>query len=299
MGLFNNSFSAKKRLVSITNVTIGPGDARESRPAAHEELREGMWERCKGCSAILYSEDLSESLNVCPRCQYHARLGVRQRIGYTVDEGSFGEIDAALIGKNPLDFPGYEEKLRATRAFAGENEAMVCGRCEIAGNSCVLCVMDAHFMMGSMGAAVGEKFARAAEYALEHKLPLVAFTASGGARMQEGLVSLMQMSKTAAVLAKMDEAALLYIVVLTDPTTGGVTASFASLGDIILAEPKALIGFAGRRVIEQTVKQVLPLNFQKAEFMQEKGFIDSIVERKKMRGVLGRILAMHRKEAGV
>jgi acetyl-CoA carboxylase carboxyl transferase subunit beta len=299
MGLFNKNFSAKKRLVSITNVKIGPNGGIETRPAVSEGLREGMWERCKGCSAILYSEDLAQGLNVCPRCGYHFRLGARQRIGYTADEGTFVELDPELIGKNPLDFPDYEEKLRSIRAFAGENEAIVCGHCSIMGNPCVLCVMDANFMMGSMGAAVGEKFARAAEYALLYRLPLVAFTASGGARMQEGLVSLMQMSKTAAVLAKLDAAALLYVAVLTDPTTGGVTASFASLGDIILAEPKALVGFAGRRVIEQTMKQVLPLNFQKAEFLQEKGFVDAIVERRKMRNVLGRLLAMHKKEAGI
>jgi acetyl-CoA carboxylase carboxyl transferase subunit beta len=210
-----------------------------------------------------------------------------------VDRGSFQEFNADLIGANPLDYPGYEEKLAELRKKTGLSEAIVTGECAIGGNPCVLAVMDGYYMMGSMGAAVGEKFTRAAEAAIEKKLPLVAFTVSGGARMQEGLISLMQMAKTSAALAKLDEAGLLYVVVLTDATTGGVTASFAMLGDVILAEPGAIIGFAGKRVIEQTVKQTLPEGFQRTEFLFKKGFVDMIVERKNIRDSLAKILKLH------
>ena len=298
MSFFGGSdFTDKKKRIQISNTqaTHYPKVPLPAPPNM-EDLQEGLWERCGGCLGIIYSEDLIANYNVCPRCGYHFRLGARQRIGYTLDEGSFVELHPELRGTNPLKFPGYEEKLKGIRTFTNEKEAMVIGHGTILNNPCVVAVMNGFFMMGSMGAAVGEKFALAAEYALANQLPLIAFTASGGARMQEGLIGLVQMSKVSAVLGKLDEAGLLYISVLTDPTTGGVTASFASLGDIILAEPRALIGFAGRRVIEQTVKQVLPMDFQKSEFLLEKGFIDRIVERREMRDVLGKILALHRKE---
>ncbi|MDL2237143.1 acetyl-CoA carboxylase carboxyl transferase subunit beta, partial [Christensenellaceae bacterium OttesenSCG-928-K19] len=209
------------------------------------------------------------------------------------DEGTFKEFNKNLIGKDPLEFPGYAEKLDGMRKNTGLSEAIVTGECEIGKQPCVIAVMDGFFMMGSMGAALGEKFALAVERAIKKKLPLIAFTVSGGARMQEGLVSLMQMSKTAAVLGKMDETGLPYIVVLTDPTTGGVTASFGMLGDVTISEPNAVIGFAGRRVIEQTVKQVLPQTFQRAEFLQEKGFVDIIAKRSELPSLLANLIKMH------
>ncbi len=254
---------------------------------------EGLWERCPSCAHILYADDLQNDLNVCSACGYHFRLNARQRIRLTADEGTFLEFNQDLTGTNPLNFPGYEEKLSKLRVFTNQKEAIITGECEIEGLPCVLAVMDGFFMMGSMGAAVGEKFTLAAEKALDKKVPLIAFTVSGGARMQEGLVSLMQMSKTAAVAAKMDEAKIPYFVVLTDPTTGGVTASFAMLGDVTIAEPYALIGFAGRRVIEQTVKQVLPEDFQKAEFLLEKGFVDMIVHRSQLKETLAKLIKIH------
>jgi len=266
----------------------------EEQPILTQQDEEGLWERCANCHNVLYTEDLEPNLNVCPSCNHHFRLSARQRIAYTADEGSFVEFNKNVVGQNPLGFPGYEEKLEKMRAKVNEKEAMVTGECTIEGLPCVLAVMDGYFMMGSMGAAVGEKFALAVERALQKKLPLIAFTVSGGARMQESLMSLMQMSKSAAVLAKLDEAKLPYIVVLTDPTTGGVTASFGMLGDITLAEPNAVVGFAGRRVIEQTIKQELPSNFQTAEFVMKKGFIDRIVPRKEMRHTLYLILEMHK-----
>lgn len=266
------------------------------RPAVSAEAaadREGMWEKCPTCSSILYAEDLEGNERVCMECGYHFRLGARDRIARTADEGSFEELDVHIRSTDPLNFPGYEEKQSAARSAAESDEAIVTGTCTINGSKCVIAVMDSRFIMGSMGAAVGEKFARAAEKAMELKVPLVAFTASGGARMQEGLVALLQMGKTAAVLARLDEARIPYIVVLTDPTTGGVTASFAMLGDVTIAEPGALVGFAGRRVIEQTVKQTLPSGFQRAEFLKDKGFVDMIVDRRELRDTLANLLALH------
>jgi acetyl-CoA carboxylase carboxyl transferase subunit beta len=257
----------------------------------------GMWEKCPSCATVLYADDLEGNLRVCMNCGYHFRLNARQRIGMTADAGTFREFNAKLTAGNPLEFPGYPEKLEQVRGVTGEREAVVTGECEIGGHRCVIAVMNGYFQMGSMGAAVGEKFALAAERALKKKLPLAAFTVSGGARMQEGLVSLMQMSKVSAVLGRLDEAGLLYVAVLTDPTTGGVTASFAMLGDITIAEKGALVGFAGRRVIEQTVKQRLPSTFQRAEFLMEKGFIDVLTERGKLKGVLANILRLHAERA--
>lgn len=221
------------------------------------------------------------------------RMGARDRINSIIDEGTFVEHDMDLNTTNPLNFPSYMEKVEAAREKSGEREAVITGQGKIIGQDCIICVMDSNFMMGSMGSVVGEKITRAIERAIEKSLPLIIFAASGGARMQEGIVSLMQMAKTSAALASLDEEGLLYISVLTDPTTGGVTASFAMLGDIIIAEPGALIGFAGPRVIEQTIKQKLPEGFQRAEFLLDKGFIDKIVPRKNMKLVLGRILKIH------
>ena len=277
--------------------------ARSSDHARVEEMGPsipaGMWEKCPGCSEMIYADDLQANLKVCPKCGYHFRLLARQRILITADLDSFEELDANIKGSDPLAFPGYAEKLKTARAFTGQNDAILTGTAKIEGHPCVLGAMDSMFMMGSMGAAVGEKVAVAAEVAMEKKIPLILFTASGGARMQEGMISLLQMAKTSAVIGRLHEQGLLFLVVLTDPTTGGVTASFAMLGDIILAEPKATIGFAGRRVIEQTMRQTLPDYFQKSEFVLEKGFVDHIVPRANMVRMIGNILAIHERRADV
>lgn len=222
-----------------------------------------------------------------------SRIGARKRINELMDKDTFIEYDADLRAANPLDFPDYTEKLAIAVEKSKENEGVITGEGKIIGENCIICVMDPYFMMGSMGSVVGEKITRAIEKAIEKRFPIIIFSASGGARMQEGMISLMQMAKTSAALGKLSEEGLLYISVLTDPTTGGVTASFAMLGDIIIAEPGALIGFAGPRVIEQTIRKKLPEGFQRAEFLQEKGFIDKIVDRKDMRKMLSNILNIH------
>lgn len=254
----------------------------------------GKWVKCDNCKEILYKDDVHNNLSVCPNCGKHFRLSARRRISQIADEGTFEEIGAEILTKDPLQFDGYLKKVEALREKTKIEEAVKCGICKINGEEAVLAVMDGNFMMGSMGSAVGERITLAIETSIEKRLPLIIFCVSGGARMQEGIVSLMQMAKTSAALAKHNDAGLLYISVLTDPTTGGVTASFASLGDIILAEPDSLIGFAGPRVIEQTIKQKLPEGFQKSEFLLEHGFIDKIVERKNMKNTLAKILKLHR-----
>lgn len=253
----------------------------------------GKWVKCDKCKEILYKEDVHKNFSVCPNCGKHFRLSARRRIKQIADEGTFEEIGADILTKDPLQFEGYLKKVEALKEKTRIEEAVKCGICKINGEDVVLAVMDGNFMMGSMGSSVGERITLAIETSIEKKLPLIIFCVSGGARMQEGIVSLMQMAKTSAALAKHNEAGLLYISVLTDPTTGGVTASFASLGDIILAEPDALIGFAGPRVIEQTIKQKLPEGFQKSEFLLEHGFIDKIVERKDMKNVLTQLIRLH------
>lgn len=303
MGIFNRNKHSQKRQVYSSNQQIDiPIKNTLINVHTYQQLAEApgaaaipgdMFEKCPGCARVVFGEDLAENQHVCVYCGYHFRLPARRRIEITADSGSFVEFNSDLVGANPLEYPGYEEKLEELRKKTGLSEAIVTGECAIDGNPCVLAAMDGFYMMGSMGAAVGEKFARAAERAMEKKLPLVVFTVSGGARMQEGLISLMQMAKTSAVLAKLDEAGLLYVVVLTDATTGGVTASFAMLGDVTLAEPGAIIGFAGKRVIEQTVKQTLPEGFQRTEFQFKKGFVDMIVERKNVKDALAKILKLH------
>lgn len=257
-----------------------------------EEYKPPMFKcpRCQNTSPLSRYEELHR---VCPVCNYHGRLSSTERIAITVDKESFREFDADMKSKNPLDFPNYTEKQEELRESTGVNDAVVTGTATIKGSPVVIGVMDSRYMMGSMGSVVGEKITRAFEYAGEKHLPVVMFTASGGARMQEGIVSLMQMAKTSGAVQVFSDNGGLYISVMTDPTTGGVTASFASLGDIIIAEPKVLIGFAGRRVIESTIKQRLPEDFQLAEFMHEKGFVDMIVERRKMRSVLSHLLKLH------
>ncbi|MCD8188123.1 MAG: acetyl-CoA carboxylase, carboxyltransferase subunit beta [Ruminococcus sp.] len=249
--------------------------------------------KCPRCQSQVSLGRYEELNRVCPECNYHGRLSARARIAITADKDSFVEYDADMISCNPIDFPDYEEKQAELRDSTGLRDAIVTGKAKIKGSSVVLGVMDSRFMMASMGSVVGEKIVRAFERAQEKNLPVIMFTASGGARMQEGIVSLMQMAKTSGAVKLHSDNGGLYITVLTDPTTGGVTASFASLGDIIIAEPKILVGFAGRRVIEGTIKQRLPDDFQLAEFMQEKGFVDMIVERRKMRSTLSHLLKLH------
>jgi acetyl-CoA carboxylase carboxyl transferase subunit beta len=249
---------------------------------------------CPHCGQITEAPDFEKNLRVCGTCGLHTRLRWQERLDCTADPGSFKELDRELQTRNPLGFPGYEDKIAALKESCGTNEGVVTGACTILGEPLVLGVMDSYFMMGSMGSVVGEKITRALEYGTANKLPVILFTTSGGARMQEGIFSLIQMAKTSGAAGRHSEAGLLYISVFTDPTTGGVTASFASLGDIIIAEPGALIGFAGKRVIEDTIGQRLPQGFQSAEFVLEHGFADMIVSRAEMRRTLARLLKMHR-----
>jgi acetyl-CoA carboxylase carboxyl transferase subunit beta len=259
------------------------------------DIPEGMWIKCDACGELLYKEDVVNNHYSCYKCGKYFRLSTKKRLRLIADKNSFEEWDTGISGKNPLDYPGYPEKIEGLKEKLHIDEAVTTGICTINGEKTVLAICDARFLMGSMGYVVGEKITRAVEKATELKLPIIIFTCSGGARMQEGMVSLMQMAKTSAALKKHSDAGLLYVTVLTDPTTGGVTASFAMLGDIILAEPGALIGFAGPRVIEQTIGQKLPEGFQRAEFLVEHGLIDGIIRREEMKDTLGKLLHMHKK----
>ncbi len=259
-----------------------------------EEIPDGFI-KCPSCSAVIDKKDLG-ALKICPKCAKLFRMNAKDRVKAIADKGSFDEFDINMESVNPLNFPDYEVKIKSLQEKTGLKDAVKTGRCTIGGRPCVLGVMDSGFMMGSLGSVVGEKLTRAFEYATENKLPVIIFTCSGGARMQEGIVSLMQMAKVSAAAAKHSDAGLLYVTVLTDPTTGGVTASYAMLGDIILSEPKTLIGFAGRRVIEGTIKQKLPDDFQTSEFLLEHGFIDAIVDRENLPDVLANILKLHNVE---
>ena len=264
-------------------------------PRKEQDIPEGMWIKCDACGELLYKEDVVHNHYSCYKCGKYFRLSTKRRLRMVADKQSFEEWDTGLETANPLDYPGYPEKLDGLKEKLHIDEAVTTGVCTIKGEKTVLAVCDARFLMGSMGYVVGEKITRAVEKATEMKLPVIIFCCSGGARMQEGMVSLMQMAKTSAALKKHSDAGLLYISVLTDPTTGGVTASFAMLGDIILAEPNALIGFAGPRVIEQTIGQKLPKGFQRSEFLLEHGFIDQIVEREHLKNRLEHLLSLHEK----
>ncbi|MBP1048141.1 acetyl-CoA carboxylase carboxyltransferase subunit beta [Enterococcus sp. BWM-S5] len=256
---------------------------------------DNMWAKCPSCKQTLYTKDMGPE-KTCPYCGYSFRINAWERLALTVDEKSFAEWDTDIVTEDPLNFPGYPEKIETMQDKTGLHEAVLTGQAMIGGVSVAIGVMDANFIMGSMGTVVGEKITRLFERALKEKLPVVIFTASGGARMQEGIMSLMQMAKISAALKRHSNAGLLYITVLTDPTTGGVTASFAMDGDVILAEPQSLIGFAGRRVIEQTIRQELPEDFQKAEFLLSHGFVDKIVPRNQLKDALETILKIHAME---
>ena len=268
-------------------------DVKKTPSSNSVHIPSNMMFKCPRCQHVEFMEDFERDKKVCGNCGYHARISAQERLAMTVDPDSFVEYDAGMTSLNPIDFPKYAEKVEKLQQETGLKEAIVTGECTIHGYPCVIGIMDSRFMMASMGSVVGEKVARAFERATVRGLPVILFTASGGARMQEGIISLMQMAKTSAAAAKHSDAGLLYITVLTDPTTGGVTASFASLGDIIIAEPKVLVGFTGRRVIEATIKQRLPDDFQSAEFMMEHGFVDMIVKRPVLRKTLYRLLRAH------
>ncbi|MDT2810739.1 acetyl-CoA carboxylase, carboxyltransferase subunit beta [Enterococcus asini] len=271
-------------------IRINPN--RDQVPAAKPEVPDNLWAKCPNCKHMLYTKDIGLE-KICPYCSYNFRISAWERIAITIDEKSFEEWDNDLFTKDPLSFPGYVEKVTKTQESTGLDEAVLTGKATIMGDSLALGIMDSHFIMGSMGTVVGEKITRLFEKATLEKLPVVIFTASGGARMQEGIMSLMQMAKISAAVKRHSDAGLFYLTVLTDPTTGGVTASFAMEGDIILAEPQSMIGFAGRRVIEQTIKQELPEDFQKAEFLLEHGFVDQIVPRTDLKERISQLLRLH------
>lgn len=258
------------------------------------DIQVGKWVKCDKCKEIIYKETMRNNLCICPNCGNYFRMPTYKRIETVLDENTYSKFDINIETTNPLNMEEYTKKLKVLREKTGVPEAVVCGTGKINNEEVVICIMDSSFLMGSMGVVVGEKITYAIEQAIKLKLPLIIFSVSGGARMQEGIISLMQMAKTTAALTKLNEAGLLYISVLTDPTYGGVTASFASLGDVILAEPGAMIGFAGPRVIEQTIGEKLPEGFQTAEFLLEHGFIDKIVERSKLKDTLYKLIMFHK-----
>ena len=286
-----NPFKAKQYATS----QVYRARPQEIEPQNDERpnIPEGIMTKCPKCGRVIYTKLLLTNLKCCDECGHHFKVSAMERLTFLLDDGELFEYDTQFTTINPLNFPGYDAKLAKTQAQTGLVDGVVTGKGTIEGHPVMLGVMDPAFFMGSMGTAIGEKLARLFERATKERLPVIVFTASGGARMQEGIFSLMQMAKVSAAVAKHSEAGLLYITVLTDPTTGGVTASFAMLGDIILAEPGALIGFAGPRVIEQTIGQKLPEGFQRAEFLLKHGFVDQIVPRVHLKQTLGSILKLH------
>lgn len=274
--------------MSQTNIGVAAAMPRES-----DGIPEGLWMRCPQCSEMLFAKVVNDAQKVCPKCQYHMKVAARERIVQLADEGTFEEMFSDIAPTDPIGFvdkKSYADRLREYQQKTGNADAVVCGRAFIKGRPIMVAAMDPDFMGGSMGSVVGEKITRTIEAALHESLPVLIVASSGGARMQESTLSLMQMAKTSAALARFDDAGGLFISLLTDPTTGGVTASFAMLGDFIIAEPKALIGFAGPRVIANTIKQTLPEGFQRAEFLQEHGFVDFVVHRKDLRSEIARLV---------
>lgn len=282
----------KQMFKKTSYISLKEPSAKEQTP----EVPEGILKKCNACKAAIFTEDVKNGYYICPKCHNYFRVHTKHRLEMIADEGSFEEWDRELCTKNPMQYKGYEEKIRLTQEKTGLEEAVVTGKAKIGGKSVALGICDSRFIMASMGEVVGEKITRMTERATEEKLPIILFACSGGARMQEGIISLMQMAKTAAALKRHSDAGGFYISVLTNPTTGGVTASFAMLGDVILAEPNALIGFAGPRVIEQTIGQKLPKGFQRSEFLLEHGFIDAIVERENLKKVLVQLIDLHTHE---
>ena len=284
----------KKNYIPIGRTVLRNDTVNTEEPKVQDEpiIPDGMWVKCRFCGALIYKKEMDE-FKICPKCGGHFRISAKERLAITCDEGTFEEFDADMTSKNPMGYPDYDKLIARMQAKTGLKEAVVTGKCRINGYETVIAVMDSNFMMASMGSVVGEKITRAVERASENNLPIVIFTASGGARMQEGIISLMQMAKTSAAVRRHSDKGLLYLTVMTDPTTGGVSASFANLGDIILAEPKATIGFAGRRVIERTINEKLPDDFQSAEFQLHHGFVDRIVERKDMKNAISAVFKLH------
>ncbi len=268
---------------------------RELKADKKVKIPEGLWVKCESCREIIYKKEIDRNLRICPKCNYHFRISARERIKLLVDDGSFVEMDDGLSSNDPLNFRdkiSYKDRIAENRKKSGLFDAVISGEATIGGHPAVIAVMDFSFMGGSMGSVVGEKILRAAEAAAELKRPLITIASSGGARMQEGIFSLMQMARVSAAVARLKDEGMLYISILADPTFGGVTASFATLGDIIIAEPKSLVGFAGPRVIEQTIKQQLPDDFQRAEFLLEHGLIDKIVDRKNMKETVAKVIEL-------
>ncbi|ANS73742.1 acetyl-CoA carboxylase carboxyl transferase subunit beta [Paenibacillus yonginensis] len=296
--MFKDLFQKKRKYATVPSERLGQGHAEEAGDRPKREIPEGLMNKCPKCGSIQYSKELEKNFKVCSSCGYHMRLNAWERIRYTVDEDSFTEFDENLESLDPLEFPGYASKLEQQKLKSGLKEAVVTGQGLIGGYPAVLAVMSFDFFTGSMGSVVGEKITRAIEAATERNLPLIIFSTSGGARMQESILSLMQMAKTSAALARFHERGGLYISVITDPTTGGVSASFAMLGDIIIAEPGAVFGFAGRIVIEQTIRQKLPDDFQTAEFNLQHGQLDLVSHRKELKTTLSKLLDLHGVKGG-
>lgn len=279
-----------------SKVTIFKKKIRKKKLVTEKvDIPDGLFIKCINCEELIFKEDLIKNLSVCPKCHYHERLSAYERIKMICDKNSFSEMYTNLNTVNPLDFPEYLTKVNKYQEVTKIKEAFVCGEAKINKIKVAIGVLDSYFMMGSMGSVVGEKVTLLVEFAIKNRLPLIIFSASGGARMQEGIFSLMQMAKTSSAIKRHSDAGLLFISVLTHPTTGGVAASFAFLGDIIISEPKALIGFAGQRVIKETIREDLPEGFQTAEFQLEKGFVDLICERKQLPVVLSKLLQIHKK----
>ncbi len=268
---------------------------KASKTDKRVKIPEGMWKKCDNCKEIIYKKEIDRNLKICPKCNYHFRISAKERLKLLVDEESFIEIDSGLSSNDPLNFKdkiSYKERIEENKRKSGLQEAIISGEATIDGHSVIIAIMDFSFMGGSMGSVVGEKVLRAAEVAIDRREPLITVASSGGARMQEGIFSLMQMARVSAAIARLKDSGVLYISVLADPTFGGVSASFAMLGDIIVAEPKSLIGFAGPRVIEQTIKQQLPNDFQRAEFLLEHGLIDKVVDRKELKKTIAQIIRL-------